>query len=210
MSKKFEKSRLVSNRMIQYFLYLVILVEVSCGAHVINKSCGFTPRRQLNEVETEVVEDFISWMAMSKEEVIPLLPEDVTPVDFYDVIEQSTVSNYLAVDDCIRGNDSYTVLAHANPIGDRIVIYADAYFWKISTNDYLEQSEITDSNICAEGSNSLWWKRARMFGVLCHENAHLVGIQDHGVVYDVGFACQDAVWDWYTEIDAELCSEGDN
>jgi hypothetical protein len=185
----------------------MVFAEVSCGVHAIHKSCGLAPRRILNETETELVEDFIVWMSMSKSEVIPFLPDSVSNQDFYDIIDQSIESEYFAIDDCTRGDSTYTVLAHANPFKDRVVIYSSTYFWTNYLRDYLAQSEETDNNICAPGSYDLWYARSKMFGVMCHENAHLIGIEDHSVVYDVGFACQDAAWDWYTTIDAEVCLE---
>ena len=119
---------------------------------------------------------------------------------------QSLVSDYIVIEDCIiRTSDNSYIIASAALNRNLITMYEKTKYWRDVASGYVSLSKSYDKNVCVNTSELFWLKNALGFNILCHENAHLVGIKNHDDVYAIGDACSKAVHDYYIIQFAENC-----
>ena len=165
---------------------------------------NFFTSRDLNEVESAIVEDFKVWIQdpMTHAYLKPHLPWSMRRSDLQNLADTAVSANYYAIDnELMQGvnsdGESWTRIADANFMLNRIRIYSDTYYWEYYTRDYGPKREaaLKNSGMCSVETIELLESQAEPFGILCHENAHLARFMNHDVVYYIGWACEKAVSD---------------
>jgi hypothetical protein len=96
----------------------------------------------------------------------------------------------------------------AHPKNEKIFIVTTHPLWKYIRRDYADNKESwEDCDDLGDGVEHGWQSANAVF-VLCHENAHVLGIKPHDDVYDLGFVCKDLrtqeINDWLSDCQGEV------
>ena len=191
---------------LQTAVFTLIITASIFGYKTVTDSCLLQSKRAPNETEQLIIDNYSSWIVNNGGLVVPYLPPGISEKDMDDIIMQSLVSDYIVIEDCIiHTSDNSYIIASAALNRNLITMYEKTKYWRDVASGYVSLSKSYDKNVCVNTSELFWLKNSLGFNILCHENAHLVGIKNHDDVYAIGDACSKAVHDYYIIQFAENC-----
>jgi len=158
--------------------------------------------RALNVVEVSIVSDFEDWFSVSMSDIEFYLPNGLDRShlnhirDGFGRVEVRAVDNQVITGHSGSG-EKWTRIADAQPWRGTIRIYSSTEFWIFITENYEKfNREVTEENTyCEEANLMIAAVQPDAFGILCHEYGHIIGIEDHIAVYDLGSSCKSAAID---------------
>jgi hypothetical protein len=174
--------------------------------------CASQNSRTLSETEAKIVGEFLTWFPKNFSYIEDYLPPGYDEDHLRKMAAVSHRVSFSAVDRCRiiekSGDNSDTQItmirvADANRKKNLIRLYTEVWSWKQSVrkwkdaerNSYLVSSPSTPEHIysvCDEDNLKFLWSKQRTYNILCHELAHIINVQPHDTVYEIGDACSDA------------------
>ena len=156
--------------------------------------------RDLEMHEQVIVDDYLEWLPNHLEDIEPHLPWGKDMKMLKRLERKSRHSNVYVIDKYVLKSTKvgWEKIADAHPFINRIRLYSATKFWKHYFAVYKESRDDAEGkDKCSYASLKFLRYQAQPFGTLCHENAHLLGILNHAVVYEIGEACEIAVDEEY-------------